>query len=123
MKKLINYIKYAFSQYLYWLGIFATLITVVSIFPLDIDEPFRLIVLGASFLFPFIIPLSVSFFRKNFRLKTIGKTKLSLLFGNLFNEKCFVVTTDIYFDVDPTGEWISPSSLLGKFVDCFLIIM
>ena len=115
----MNYIKYAFSQYLYWLGIFATIITVVSLFPLNIKDAIKWIILGACFLLPFLIPFSVSFFRRNYRLTTIGKTKLSLMFGNLFNEKCFVITTDIYFDVNPTGKWISPSSLLGEFVNCF----
>jgi hypothetical protein len=42
-----------------------------------------------------------------------------LLFGDLFKEECVVITTNNYFDISPTGEYISRESLIGSFVTEF----
>ena len=40
-------------------------------------------------------------------------------FGSLFEQECFVVTTNRNFDVTPDAHYISSTSLLAKFVDAF----
>ena len=112
---MMNYIKYAISQYLHWLGIFATVLGVVAILPLS--QCIAIFIVISCGLLAFIIPFLESIFRYEFKLKTIGKSNVSLKFGDLFNEECFVITTNRYFDVDPTGEYISKDSLLGRFVE------
>lgn len=64
----------------------------------------------------FLVPLLESIFRRKFKLKTIGKSSISFEFSDLFCEECFVITTNRYFDVNPTGDYIAEDSLLGKFV-------
>ena len=110
-----NYIKYAFSKYLYWLGIFGLILGVVAI--VDIKECIAICIVVSILVLSFFIPFLEAIFRREFKLETIGKSNISLKFGDLFNEECFVITTNLYFDVDPTGEYISKNSLLGSFVE------
>ncbi|MBD5142954.1 MAG: hypothetical protein HDT22_04990 [Ruminococcus sp.] len=113
----MNHIKYAFSKFSFWFSWFATIIGVVTI--LDLSKLVRIIIVLGCFLFSFIIPFISSFIKKNFEIHTIGKSKVALSFGDLFDEECFLVTTNLYFDVNPTGEYISEDSLLGNFVRKF----
>lgn len=53
---------------------------------------------------------------KTFRLKTIGYSKVYFEFGDIFEKDCFVLTTNVYFDVDPSSDYIAENSLLGKYV-------
>lgn len=117
IKYLNNYIKYARSQYFDWLGKLATILGIVAILP--ICECFSKIIVIACFAFAFIIPFLKSFIKSEFKLKTIGKSNITFKFGDLFDEECFVVTTNCYFDVNPSGEYISEDSLLGSFVEKF----
>lgn len=116
-KHLMNYIKYANSQYFNWLGRFATVLGLIAILPID-TILLRYIVLFCIAL-AFIIPFIESIIKHNFKIKTIGKSNVSFKFGDLFDEECFVVTINRYFDVNPTGEYISEGSVLGKFVEKF----
>ena len=52
---------------------------------------------------------------KTFRLKTIGSSKVYFEFGDIFEKDCFVLTTNVYFDVDPSSDYIAKNSLLGKY--------
>lgn len=108
----MNYIKYAISKYMYWFGIFQTILLILSTI-LDNDFKFISIIF---FVLSFIIPLLEAFFKSNFKLKTVGKCDINFKFGNLLEEECFVITTNRYFDIKPTGEYISENSLLGEFV-------
>lgn len=110
-----NRVKYAFSKWLSWFGILATIIGVIAIFP--ICRSMALVVIISCFALAFIIPFIGSFFKNNFKMKTVGKSSITFAFGDLFDEECFVVTTNRYFDVNPTGEYIAADSLLGKFVN------
>jgi len=74
---------------------------------------------GSCVLLSFLIPFLSSLGKKSYNIKTIGNSKVSVEFGDLFDEDCFVVTTTRNFDVDPTGEFISETSLLGAFVHKF----
>lgn len=110
----MNYIKYAFSQYFTWIGYLSAIIGIIAIFP--VDKCIAIIVIISCAVLAFIIPFAEAVFRNNFKLKTIGKSNISFTFGNLFKEKCFVLTSNLHFDVNPTGEYISEDSMLGKFV-------
>lgn len=112
---MMNNIKYAASKYFFYLGAFATIIGIVAIIP--IEKCIAIVVIISCYILALIIPLLESIFRCNFELKTIGKSNISFAFGDLFNEKCFVITTNRYFDVEPTGEYIAEGSLLGIFVN------
>ncbi len=114
---MINHIKYALSRYPFWITWFATIIGIVAIFQFDFVV--SVLIVSACFLLPFIIPFVASYKKDVFELKTLGKTKVSLLFGNLFKEECLVITTNNYFDINPTGEFISSESLIGNFVTEF----
>ena len=114
---MINYIKYALSKYLQWLGLFALVIGVVAIIP--INQCIAICVVIGSFVLSFLIPFVQAIFRREFKLRTIGKSNLSFKFGDLFDEECMVITTNCYFDVNPTGDYIAEDSLLGGFVERF----
>ena len=109
--------KYAFSQYLYWLGLFATVLGVVAL--LSIGQCLSRIIVVSCFVLAFIIPFLEAVFKNKFKLKTVGKSNITFKFGDLFNEECFVITTNRNFDVNPTGEYISEDSLIGEFVEKF----
>lgn len=115
IKKLMNHIKYAVSQYLFWLGIFGILTGIISIL-LDDKDCLAIGIVIASLILSFFIPLIGSLFKCNFKIKTVGKSNISFRFGNLFDEECYVITTNRYFDVNPSGEYICEDSVIGKFV-------
>ena len=111
----MTFIRYTVSKYFYWLGIFATIITITAIVPINNSCIAKCVIL-LCFLLAFLVPLLESIFRRKFNLKTIGKSSISFEFSDLFCEECFVITTNRYFDVNPTGDYIAEDSLLGKFV-------
>ena len=110
-----NYFRYAFSRYPYWLSVFSVLIGIIGILPMCSYLAFVLVVL--CFIFSFLIPFISALSKRKYKLKTIGKTKLSISFGNILDKDCFLITTNRNFDVKPDGVYISPDSLLGKFVE------
>jgi len=111
----MNHIKYAMSKYFFLLSIFATVIGIIAIVPICEKVALRVVII--CFILPFIIPFIESVVKKNFVIKMTGKSKIMFRFGDLFNEECIVITTNRYFDINPTGEYISPDSLVGKFVE------
>lgn len=68
------------------------------------------------FVLPLLIPFFASFIKKEFTIKTIGKAKVCSIFGNILDEDYIVITTNRYYDINPTGEYISEDSVLGIFV-------
>lgn len=80
-----------------------------------------MLIVIACFVLAFLIPLIIAMVRRNFKLNTVGKSEISFEFGDLFEENCFVITTNRYFDVSPTGEWIAPDSLLGTYVNKYFL--
>ncbi len=119
---MISYIKYARSQYFTWLGYIAAIIGLVAAVPFDEKYNYiALLIVIACFALAFIIPFIIAMVRRNFKLITVGKSDISFEFGNLFEEKCFVITTNRYYDVSPTGEWIAPNSLLGIYVNKYFL--
>lgn len=111
------HIKYAVSRYPVWLSVFATVIGIVAILP--ICKNIAVIVVILCFALPFLFPFLGSFSKKNFIIKTLGKSKISLAFDDLFNEDYIVITTNRYYDINPTGKYISEDSILGMFVNRF----
>lgn len=114
---MMNHIKYAKGEYWSWFGKLATVIGIIAIFPLC--RCMAILIVMCCFALAFIIPLVISFIKRTFEIKTIGKSNITFRFGDLFDEECFVVTTNLYFDVNPTGEYIAENSLLAKFVRRF----
>lgn len=114
---MMNHIRYAISKYSFWLSIFATIIGIVAIMP--ICECIAVIIVILCFVLPFIIPFIASYRKQVFGIKTVGKSKVSFKFGDLFNEEYIVITTNRYYDINPTGEYVSDSSILGLFVQKF----
>jgi len=115
----MNHIKYAISKYSFWLSIFSTIIGIITIVPMPICECIAKSVVVLCFVLSFIIPFIVSYRKQVFTIKTIGKSKVSFKFGDLYNEEYIVITTNRYYDIDPTGEYVSDDSILGKFVQKF----
>mgnify|MGYP000973834698 CR=1 FL=1 len=117
-----SYIKYARSQYFTWLGYISVIIGLVAAVPFDEKYNYiaRLAVI-VGFALAFVIPLIIAMIRRNFKIKTVGKSNITFEFGDLFEEKYFVITTNRYFDVDSTGEWIAPDSLLGKYINKYFL--
>lgn len=113
---MINHIKYALNKYFCLLGKIATVIGILKILPNNGVALENSIVIFC-FVLAFVIPFLDSYKRRTFKLKTVGKSNVLFAFGDLFNEECFVITTNRHFDVDPTGEYISDGSVLGKFVN------
>lgn len=112
-----NHIIYAKDEYWGWFGKLATLIGIIAIFPLC--RCMAIIVIAFCFAFAFIIPFVIAFVKRNFKIRTMNKSNISFRFGDLFDEECFVVTTNRYFDVNPTGDYIAENSLLAEFVRKF----
>lgn len=112
-----NYIIYAKDEYWGWFGKLATVIGIIAIFPLC--RCMAIIVITFCFAFAFIIPFVTALVKCNFKIKTMNKSNISFRFGDLFDEECFVVTTNRYFDVNPTGDYIAENSLLAEFVRKF----
>lgn len=112
-----NHIKYAISRYSIWLSVCATIIGIVAIIP--ICNQLAIIIVIFCFVLPFLIPLIASYLTKEFTIKTIGNAKVSTFFGDLNDEDYVVITTNRYYDINPTGEYISEDSLLGMFVQKF----
>lgn len=115
-----NYLKYASSKYFTYLGYISIIIGLIAVIPFP-DNPniIALITVIVCFVLAFIIPFIVAIKRNNFKIKTIGKSSVFFSFGNILEEECFVITTNLYFDVNPTGEWIASDSLLGIYVNRF----
>ena len=109
-----NHIKYTFSKMPIYFEIFATILGVIAVFPLGRSEAIITIIIVVTL--SFVVPFLMSFFKRTFRIRTIGKSNITFKFGDIFDEECFVVTTTRYFDVNPTGEYISENSLIGRFV-------
>ena len=114
MKK---HIKYALSRYSLWFSRLAMIIGVIAI--IQIQQTVAIITVIVCILLAFVIPFLESFIKKEFEMKVVGNSRVTLSFGDLFNEDCFVITTNRNFDVNPTGEYIAEESLLGKFVKKF----
>lgn len=112
-----NHCYFAISRYPYWFSALATIVGVVCIFELCLC--IKIILFCSCVILSFIIPYISSLCKKTYSIKTIGNSKVSVEFGDIFDEDCFVVTTTRNFDVDPTGEFISEISLLGAFVHKF----
>lgn len=112
-----NHIIYAKDEYWGWFGKLATVIRIIAIFPLC--RCMAIIVIAFCFAFAFIIPFVTALVKRNFKIKTMNKSNISFRFGDLFDEECFVVTTNRYFDVNPTGDYIAENSLLAEFVRKF----
>lgn len=113
----MNHIIYAKNEYWGWFGKLATVIGVIAIFPLC--RCMAIIIIALCFTFAFIIPFVTAVVKHNFKIKTMNKSDITFRFGDLFDEECFVVTTNCYFDVNPTGEYIAEDSLLAEFVRKF----
>ena len=113
----MNYIKYALTKYFKCLGFFATIISILSL--LNIRRSIAIIIIICCFLLAFLFPLFISIFKKDFKIKTIGNSTVFIHFGDIFEEDCFMVTTNRYFDVDPNEVFIADTSLLGMFVKEF----
>lgn len=114
---MINHFKYARSRFPYWFSGFAVVIGVLEL--IQICLQFAITIILSSIVLSFLIPLLVSFGRKEFRIKTLGHSKVTVAFGDLFDEECFVVTTNRYFDIIPDGNYITEDSVLGDFVNRF----
>lgn len=112
-----NHIIYAKDEYWGWFGKLATVIGIIAIFPLC--RCMAIIVIAFCFAFAFIIPFVTALVKRNFKIKTMNKSNISFRFGDLFDEECFVVTTNRYFDMNPTGDYIAENSLLAEFVRKF----
>lgn len=112
-----NHIIYAKDEYWGWFGKLATVIGIIAIFPLC--RCMAIIVIAFCFAFAFIIPFVTALVKRNFKIKTMNKSNISFRFGDLFDEECLVVTTNRYFDVNPTGDYIAENSLLAEFVRKF----
>lgn len=113
----MNHIKFALSSYTKWLTGFATILGVIAYYPPS--KPVALGMIFLCFIGPFLIPLTISWIKKDFSIKTLGNSKVSVCFGDLFEEDCFLITTNRHFDVVPDDDLIAKSSLLGFFVKKF----
>lgn len=114
---MINHFKYAFSRFPYLFSCFAIVIGVIELIQLCLQVAVTIII--TSIVLSFLIPLIVSYFKHEFRIRTLGHSKVTVAFGNLFDEECFVVTTNRYFDIIPDGNYITEDSVLGDFVNSF----
>jgi hypothetical protein len=110
-----NHVKYAISRYPYWISIFSLILGIIAILP--IEKCLAMVLVAICFSAPFLFPFVQSYVKTTFELKTSGKTDISFAFGDLFQEDCFVVTTNNYYDIIPDGNNISPDSLLGIYIN------
>lgn len=114
---MIHHIKYALSKYTDWFSILATFGGVIAI--LSLEKWLAITIIVCCYTLAFLIPFVSSFLKKEFHIKTIGNSDVTVQFGDIFDEKCFMVTTNRHFDVDPNEGFIADSSLLGAFVNKF----
>lgn len=110
----MNHLKYAKNRYFYYLGLFSIIISIVSI-GTTINKYYADIIMIVFFFLAFLIPLVDSYYNNDFSIPITGKSKLSLSFSDLFSEEYIVITTNRYYDINPTGKYISSDSVLGKF--------
>lgn len=112
-----NHCLFAISKYPYWFSLFGTILGVISIVSTCPIINWCAVIL--CFILPFVIPFIITWIKKDFKIKTIGMSDVTVSFGDIFEEECFTVTTTRYFDVDPLSGYISETSLIGKFVERF----
>lgn len=110
----MNSMKYAISKYPYWISGFSLVLGVVSVLPLC--DALNIIMVVVCLILPFVIPLIQSCVKKHFEIKTLGKSEVEFEFNDLFDEDYIVITTNRFFDIDPSNGYISEDSLIGKFV-------
>ncbi len=117
----MKHFKYACYRYSFWLSWLSVIIGIVAIIPFPEQDSIAvpIIIVAICFFSAFIIPYFGSFFKKEYSIATIGKSTISLHFGSIFEQDCFVVTTNRNFDVSPDDIYISRESLLAKFIDTF----
>lgn len=108
-----NHVKYACSQYLSLLTIFASALTVLTCLSFS-GITFQVLAIVCLFM-PFLGPFLFSFCNKKFRIRTIGKSKVELIFGDLFVEECIVVTTNNCYDLNHNSDYIADTSVTGQF--------
>ena len=117
----MNHIKYAWHRFPFWMSWISVIIGIVAIIPFpdqwSIFVPIGIVTI--CFLSAFIIPFCGSFLKKEYSIATIGKSSISLRFGSIFDQDCFVVTTNRNFDITPDDHYISRTSLLAKFIDTY----
>lgn len=82
-------------------------------------EGIAVIVVVLCFVLSLVIPFIISYRKQIFIIETIGKSKVIFKFGDLFDEEYIVITTNRYYDINPTGEYVSEDSILGMFVQKF----
>ncbi|OON90378.1 MAG: hypothetical protein ATN34_01880 [Epulopiscium sp. Nele67-Bin002] len=112
---MLRHFKYARSRYIHWLGIFSSISSTIC----GIIGVFNIIIVILPFVLAFIIPLLQSIYKKLFILQTTGNTDLYFKFTDLLEEDYIVITTTIYYDINPSDEYISEDSIVGKFVRKF----
>ncbi len=109
-----NHLKYAKERYSFWISWISLVLGLIAMIPFPTIV--SVISVISCFILSFLIPLIGSYKNKSYTIKTMGKSKITLSFGDLFSKDCLLITTNRNFDVNPTGQYISESSLLGKFV-------
>ena len=117
----MNHIKYACRRYSFWISWLSVIIGIVAIIPFPEQWPIivPIVIVAMCFLSAFIIPFLGSFIKKEYSIATIGKASISLRFGSILDQECFVITTNRNFDVTPDDHYISRMSLLATFVDTY----
>ena len=111
-----NRIKYARLRFCHWITVFSTLLGIIACISFCFCTALILVI--GCFLLAFIIPFIGAGVKKSFKIYTSGKTHVSLSFGDLFEEECFVVTTNLYFDIIPDeGKYISDGSVIGQYIN------
>lgn len=113
----MNHIIYAIINYNKWLCIVLSIIDIIAYYLQP--NPVPTIVITLCLIAAFIVPLLISKIKKDFSIIIVGNSKVSVCFGDLFEEDCFLVTTNRHFDVVPDDTNIAESSLLGSFVNKF----
>lgn len=120
-QKFKKHLKYASSRFSHWIAKFSVLIGILAVIPLQnyLSCLALICIVLAIFALAFIIPLVGSYILKEFRISTIGKSTVTLKFDDLLEQDCFVITTNLNFDVEPDEKYISSLSLLAKFVKMY----
>lgn len=117
-KNVLNHLKYARKRYPSWFTQFVSVAGIISLIQPEFYQAVGIILI--CFIAPFLFPFAWSFIKNDFSISTIGKSEVKLTFGNLFHENYIVITTTRYYDINPTGNYIAESSVIGKFVREFL---
>lgn len=107
--------KYAWLRFPIWVTWFSAIIGFLSL--ISFQFYCSIFIILGSIVLSYTIPFCFSFFIKEYQIITTGKSTVTLLFGNILEQDCFVITTNRYFDVEPDDNYISPLSLLAKFVN------